>query len=90
MIMPFVKIYRAVNKAAQKHSREFSQEQQRQQYHAQRQRSQQHKKKIDPTVGEYVQFTEVTTKETHTQADGSTSSVSESESQVTDVTWEDL
>lgn len=47
------------------------------------------KKKIDPTVGEYVDFTEVAETTAHTAADSSTTTTA-TEQQVTDVTWEDL
>lgn len=47
------------------------------------------KKKIDPNVGEYVEFTETTTSTTTTDADSKSTTVV-TESQITDVTWEDL
>lgn len=48
-------------------------------------------KKIDATVGEYVEFTETTAQTTKTEADGSTRTTTvHTEEQVTDVTWEDL
>lgn len=47
-------------------------------------------KKIDPTVGEYVEFTEthIHSEETKETADGKTTI--ETESQITDITWEDI
>jgi len=46
----------------------------------------QHRKKIDPTVGEYVEFTEIEghTTSTKVKPNGPT------ENQVSDVEWEDL
>lgn len=82
MIVPFIKVYRAVNNA-RKNVRDF---QKRQQQPRQQQQPEPPKKKIDPTVGEYVQFTEVT--ETRTTPKGDTATTTEQ--QVTDVTWEDL
>lgn len=64
------------------------------QQHAQRRRPGQEpprrkKKKIDPGVGEYVEFTETT--EVNRSNDGSEERTEvRSESQITDVTWEDL
>lgn len=49
------------------------------------------KKKIDPSVGEYVAFEEIkieTTRETHTSGDGRTSV--RVESQIEDAVWEEL
>ena len=54
----------------------------------------QKRKKIDRTVGEYVEFEEIaeTHTETHTRADGSSyrSETTEVEQQITDVEWEDI
>lgn len=83
MIVPFLKIYRAVNKA-QKNVRDFQQRQQQQRQ--QPRQPEPTKKKIDPTVGEYVQFTEVTEERTTPEGD----TVTTAEQQITDVTWEDL
>lgn len=48
------------------------------------------KKKIDPEVGEYVEFTE-TTETAHTvNPDGSTKTTTATEQQVTDIQWEDI
>lgn len=47
-----------------------------------------HKKKIDPTVGEYVEFTEtVTQTRTKTPEGEETTTI---EQQITDIQWEDL
>lgn len=49
------------------------------------------KKKIDPEVGEYIAFTEIDVKETETNPkDGTSTSTTYHEQQVTDVEWEDL
>lgn len=48
------------------------------------------KKKIDPSVGEYVEFTETTTTTRTTADNGTTSTTVETEEQVEDVRWEDL
>lgn len=50
---------------------------------------QRHKKKIDPDVGEYVAFTEVTVEST--VSDGTTEiHTVETEQQIEDVEWEDI
>ncbi len=49
------------------------------------------KKKIDPTVGEYVAFEEIKTGTGSTQAHGTGNSISYSaESQIEDAIWEDI
>lgn len=48
------------------------------------------KKKIDPTVGEYVEFTETESTHTSTDTSGRQTTTHTSESQIVDVTWEDL
>lgn len=69
----------------------FGQRQQRQQQQQPPRRPQeQHKKKIDPEVGEYVEFTETTVTHTTVDPDGSTSSRTATEQQITDVQWEEL
>lgn len=85
MIAPFIKIYKATSpmRDAFKEAQKRAQEQHRR---ANGQETPKHKKKIDPNVGEYVQFTEVS--ETRTAPDGATATTQES--QITDVTWEDL
>lgn len=47
------------------------------------------KKKIDPTVGEYVEFTETVETSTRQTPEGEETSV-RVEQQITDVQWEDL
>lgn len=47
------------------------------------------KKKIDPTVGEYVEFTETTTTTTRETPEGTETTVN-IEQQVTDIQWEDI
>lgn len=47
-------------------------------------------KKIDPTVGEYVEFTETAEKRTDSTGDGTTHSTVAVEEQITDVSWEDI
>lgn len=48
-----------------------------------------HKKKIDPTVGEYVEFTETETSVREETPEG-TESTTIIEQQITDIQWEDL
>lgn len=50
----------------------------------------QKKKKIDPSVGEYVAFEEISCEVKSENADGSTKTTYRRESQVEDVTWEDI
>lgn len=83
IIGPFVRLIRV--------SRSWRQaaEQQRQRRSARQQQPPRPKKKIDPTVGEYVEFTETTVNRTET--DGTATTIStETEQQITDITWEDL
>lgn len=47
------------------------------------------KKKIDPSVGEYVEFTETTETATRETPDGTDTSV-KTEQQITDIQWEDI
>lgn len=64
-------------------------EQQFRQHQQARQNQPQTKKRIDPNVGEYVEFTEVSeVKQTKTNS-GSRTEV-KSESQIEDITWEEL
>lgn len=85
IIGPFVKLMR-VSRSWQKAAEQQRRQQQRRQ---QPQKPPKPKKKIDPTVGEYVEFTETTV--TRTETDGhSTTTATETEQQITDVTWEDL
>lgn len=66
----------------------FNQAQRQQQ--AQQQQAQQRKKKIDPTVGEYVAFEEIACDvKTETRSDGSSTTI-RTESQVEDAVWEDI
>lgn len=85
IIGPFIKLIRmsrSWTKAADMHRRARQQQQRQQQ-------PPRPKKKIDPTVGEYVEFTETTV--TRTTTDGpTTTTTTETESQITDITWEDL
>lgn len=46
------------------------------------------KKKIDPNIGEYVEFTETSETTTRQTSDGNTEI--KTEQQITDVQWEDL
>lgn len=46
-------------------------------------------KKIDPTVGEYVEFTEQVVSTTESTTSDAHTTV-QTESQITDITWEDL
>lgn len=47
------------------------------------------KKKIDPTVGEYVEFTETVETTTRVTPEGEGTTV-KTEQQITDIQWEDL
>lgn len=53
-----------------------------------------HRKKIDPSVGEYIDFEEVTVTKTSTTTDASgkttTTTSTVTESQITDVEWEEI
>ncbi len=65
----------------------------RQQSQQQRRRKpeppQRHAKKIDPSVGEYVEFTETTETTTRQTVEGPETTI-RTEQQITDVQWEDL
>ncbi len=92
MIAPFIKLYKASKQW--RNVFEQAQQQQRRQRQADGRRQQQPpvaRKKIDPTVGEYVEFTE-TTEVTATATDGGAGSSIrvETEAQITDITWEDI
>ncbi len=82
IIGPFVKLIRVSRswkQAAEQQNRRRRQQQQ----------PPKPKKKIDPTVGEYVEFTETTV--TRTETDGNTTTTTtETEQQIADNTWEDL
>lgn len=84
MIAPFIKIYKATTPLRDAYRE--AQRRARGQTRRPPEQPAKPKKKIDPTVGEYVQFTEVA--ETRTAPDGTTTETRES--QITDVTWEDL
>lgn len=63
----------------------------RQQEAYKQQRPRSHKKKIDPSVGEYVSFEEIrteTTTETHTTESGN--KTVKTESQIEDAVWEEI
>lgn len=47
-------------------------------------------KKIDPNVGEYVEFEEIQVSETKTQTSTYSSATYKSESQIDDVEWEEI
>ena len=87
IIGPFIKLLRVSRswrKAAEEQTRARRRQQQRQQ------QPPRPKKKIDPGVGEYVEFTETTSTRSTTSADGTPRTTTETESQITDITWEDL
>ncbi len=65
-----------------------AQQQQQQRRQAQPQQPA-HKKIIDPTVGEYVEFTETETT-THVETPEGTETTTVIEQQITDIQWEDL
>lgn len=94
MISPFLKIYKATKQFRQTMNR--AQQQARDHFERQRQaaREQQQprpRKKIDPAVGEYVEFTETTVETSSTAgSDATTRRTTVTEQQITDVTWEDL
>lgn len=88
MIAPFIRLYKASKQW--RNVFEQAQKQQRQQQSTDNRQPPAAKKKIDPTVGEYVEFTETTEVATdHTDDTGSSIRV-ETEAQITDITWEDI
>lgn len=64
-------------------------QQRRRQQSTQPQQPAKQKKKIDPNIGEYVEFTETTESTTRQTADGTETTV-KTEQQITDVQWEDI
>lgn len=86
MISPFVKIYRTTRTIRDAYAEAQRKARQQREHAAEPPKP---KKKIDPTVGEYVQFTELTQTRTTTDRAGTTTSEVR-ESQITDVTWEDM
>lgn len=91
LIAPFIKLINISRNW--KNTFTEAQKQARQQYDKQQRKTAQEpkKKKIDSTVGEYVEFTE--TKDSDSTSTKSTKANTDSaatESQITDVSWEDL
>lgn len=94
IIAPFIRLIRVSRQWQNTFKQARNQQQQRQQQHQQQQQrrrsgTQHPGKKIDPSVGEYVEFTETTTPQTDTDAAPRTAHTPV-EQQITDVTWEDL
>lgn len=89
MIAPFLRLWRASKQWRDLYSAATGNERTRQRRQQQPQPKKK-KKKIDPTVGEYVEFTETQTTTTQTAPDGTPEVHTETESQITDITWEDL
>ncbi|MDE7334825.1 MAG: hypothetical protein K2N10_00750, partial [Muribaculaceae bacterium] len=86
IIGPFVKLIRVSRRWSDQANAYRQRYQQQQQQSRQQQQPAKPKKKIDPTVGEYVEFTETTVRTTTT--DGSTTTTTtQTEQQITDVTW---
>lgn len=48
------------------------------------------KKRIDPSVGEYVDYEEINAETSYTASDGATTENFVAESQIVDVEWEDI
>lgn len=88
MIAPFIKIYKASRQWRDAFQQAQSEARRRQQPPRPEQ-SARRKKKIDPSVGEYVEFTE-TTEVRSSETDREHTRTTVSEQQITDVTWEDL
>ncbi len=92
IIAPFIRLMRISSqwqntfKRAQQEQQQYRHRQQRQH----RRSEQSSKRKIDPNVGEYVEFTETIEDKTETDANDSARTAHTVEPQVTDVTWEDL
>jgi len=90
LIAPFVRLIRVSRQWRDAFSGATGRQQQGRQQQRQPREPRYTKKKIDPNVGEYVEFTETPapgpTNPTATDARTST----ETEAQITDVTWEDL
>lgn len=76
----------------QDQARQFHEQYNRQQSRPSESHRRRRKKKIDPSVGEYVEFTETTDSATGGRSSdaGSGRTDVQPESQITDVTWEDL
>lgn len=92
LIVPFIRLIRISRQWRNtfKQARQYQQQDPRRQQQQRRPKQPVKKKKIDPSVGEYVEFTETVVEQTETEADGSTRSTHTVEQQITDVTWEDL
>lgn len=91
MIAPFLRLWRASKQWRDLYTAATGNDPRRQQRRRQQpQPEPKKKKKIDPSVGEYVEFTETQTTTSQTDPDGTTRQHTESESQITDITWEDL
>lgn len=88
LISPFIRLVR-VSRQWQNTFKQAQQQQQRRQQPQQEPRSGA-KKKIDPAVGEYIEFTETRVSQTTPEDDKSSTTTHVTESQITDVTWEDL
>lgn len=88
MIAPVLRLHR-ISKQWQK-TFTNAQKQRQQQRNRNNSHPQRQKKKIDPNVGEYVEFTETTVSESSTDEKGQTHTTHATEQQITDVTWEDI
>ena len=86
IIAPFIRLIRISRQWTNPRNQQQQQRQQRQRRRPQPQYTP--KKKIDPTVGEYVEFTE--TDSPQTDATPGARPNTPAEPQITDVTWEDL
>lgn len=86
MIAPFIRLWKASKQWRDIYSGK-NRKQQASQCNSEQQKADK-KKKIDPTVGEYVEFTETSTTEQSSSSAGNIQT--ETESQITDVSWEDI
>lgn len=93
ILLPALKVYRAYSNL-RKQARDFfggNPRTDKQTPHGDPSRAPKPKrKKIDPNIGEYVEFEEITVSTTSTSENGHTTTNYRRESQVTDVEWEDI
>lgn len=87
IIWPFIKLVKISRRWRDAFTPPRSNGRQQQRQRAEPQRP---KKKIDPTVGEYVEFTETIVTSASEPSDNDAATDTIVESQITDVTWEDI
>lgn len=90
LIAPFVRLISVSRQWRDAFSNATRRQQQSRQQQQQTRKPKYPKKKIDPNVGEYVEFTETTSSNPTNPTATNTRTSAETEAQITDVTWEDL